>query len=167
MKYLKIATVLLSVVLLLTGSLQAMVPTPLPTLKLTSVSGQAVTTRDLPNKGNWLLIYINPRSYVCDDLLKLFQKDGANGPAAGAVIVVDGTVNDLQKLRTKYAGLAAAAWYVDTSHQAFNALKLHGFPVVIGVTQQNMEWMLNGIVPDRVSFMAILNNWLKQRTPQK
>ncbi|SRR6266481_2139638 len=164
MKYLRTAVVLLSVIASLPGNLLAMVPTPLPALRLTSANGQLVTNQGLPNKGNWLLVYVHPRSHFCDDMLKLLQTNDSPSPVAGMVIVVDGSIDDLQGLQAKYPNLAGAAWYADLNHEAFGALKLRGFPVVIGVTQQTMEWMLHGVVPDPDSFRSALNNWLQRGT---
>jgi hypothetical protein len=147
--------------------LRAIEPVPLPALQLLGLDGQAVKTSDLPSKGNWLLIYVNPKSHFCDEMLKLLKRDQYPDLEGSAVFVVAGTVDDTKAMQAKYPDLAAASWYADPDHGAFVRLKLHGMPTVIGINQQTMRWTVNGVVPDPNTFRTILTGWIQQRVPPK
>jgi AhpC/TSA family len=144
-----------------------MEPVPLPALQLTGMDGQTVKTSDLPSKGNWLLIYVNPKSHFCDEMLKQMKKDQYPDLAANAIFLVGGTVDDAKALQAKYPDLAAASWYADPNRDAFTLLKLHGVPAVIGINQQTMKWTVNGMIPDAGTFKAILNSWIEQQAAPK
>jgi hypothetical protein len=131
-------------------------------LQLTGLDGQTIKASDLPNKGNWLLIYVIPRSHSCEAMLMSLKKDLHPGLSGNVVIVVGGTPSQTKNLQSKYADLAQVSWYADSSGDAFSQLKLKGVPVVIGVHQQTMQWILNGMIPDAKSFKSIVNNWLKE-----
>ena len=138
-------------------------PVPLPDLLLTSVDNQPVKTADLPSKGNWLLIYVQPKSQYSDNLLKLFKREQYPGLEQHAVIIVGGSVDDLKAMKSKYAELDQAAWYADTTKGAFSQLKLHGVPVILGVKTQTVEWSLNGVLSDVNVAKSIVNTWIQQQ----
>jgi hypothetical protein len=149
-------------VLCLAAIAVAVDPVPLPDLQLTSVDNQPIKTADLPAKGNWLLIYVQPKSQYSDNLLKLFKREQYPGLEQHAVIVVGGSVDDLKAMKSKYAELDHASWYADTTKGAFTQLKLHGVPVIVGVKQQTIEWNLNGILSDVNVAKSIVNTWIQQ-----
>jgi hypothetical protein len=152
-----------ALVLILFSSLWAMEPAPLPALQLTGLDGQPITTGNLPKQGNWLLIYVTPKSHFCDEMLKLMKKDQYPTLVTDAVFVVGGSVDDAKSMQAKYPDLAAATWYADPNRVAINLLKLRGVPTVIGINQQTMKWMVNGVIPDPDNFKAILNSWIEQQ----
>ena len=152
---------------LMAGFAAAMEPTPLPAIQLSTLDGQTIKTADLPGKGNWLLIYVNSKSRFCDEMLKQLKKEQYPDLAGNAVIVVNGSSDDAKGLQAKYPDLATALWYTDSSRDAFNQLKLHGMPVVVGISNQTMKWVVNGVIPDPDTFRSVLNSWLKQPAPQK
>lgn len=161
---LKISVAVICVAIFAIGNrIWAMEPVPLPALQLTGMDGQTVKTSDLPNKGNWVLIYVNPKSHFCDEMLKLMKKDQYPDLAVNAVFVVGGTVDDAKALQVKYPDLAIAPWYADPNRDGFTQLKLHGVPAVIGINQQTMKWIVNGVIPDAGTFKAILNSWVGQQ----
>jgi hypothetical protein len=137
-------------------------PVPLPDLQLTSIDDQPIKTTDLPSKGNWVLVYVQPRSQFSDNLLKLFKREQYPGLEQHAVIIVGGSVDDLKSVKSKYAELDQATWYADTTKNAFTQLKLHGVPVVLGVKQQTIEWSLNGVLSDVTVAKSIVNSWIQQ-----
>jgi len=169
MRYpLKISAALVcAAVFVVVANLPAIEPVPLPALQLIGMDGQTVKTSDLPSKGNWLLIYVNPKSHFCDEMLKIMKKDQYPDLPANAVFLVAGTVDDAKALQAKYPDLAPASWYADPDRDAFVRLKLHGMPTVIGINQQTMKWTVNGVVPDPNTFKAILTGWIQQHVPQK
>ena len=139
----------------------ALDPMPLPDLQLTSIDNQPVKTADLPAKGNWLLIYIQPKSQFSDNLLRQFKREQYPALEQHAIIIVGGTLDDLKAMKTKYAELSQATWYADTSKTAFTQLKLHGVPVVLGIKQQTIQWSLNGVLPDVNVSKSIVNSWVQ------
>jgi hypothetical protein len=137
-------------------------PVPLPDLQLTSIDNQPIKTTDLPSKGNWVLVYVQPKSQFSDNLLKLFKREQYPGLEQHAIIIVGGSVDDLKSVKSKYAELDQATWYADTTKNAFTQLKLHGVPVVLGVKQQTIEWSLNGVLSDVSVAKSIVNSWIQQ-----
>jgi hypothetical protein len=138
-------------------------PMPLPDLLLTSADNQPVKTSDLPSKGSWLLIYVQSKSQYSDNLLKLFKREQYPGLEQHAVIIIGGSVDDLKTMKSKYPELDQAAWYADTTKNAFSQLKLHGVPVVLGVKLQTVQWSLNGILSDVNVAKSIVNTWIQQQ----
>src|SRR5258708_27595114 len=110
MKYsLKIPIVLVcAAILMALTRLWAIEPVPLPALQLTGMDGQIIKTSDLPSKGNWLLVYVNPKSHFCDEMLKLMKKDEYPDLAPNTVFVVAGSVDDAKAMQAKYPDVAAA-----------------------------------------------------------
>jgi hypothetical protein len=140
----------------------ALDPVPLPDLLLTSINNLPIKTADLPSKGNWVLVYVQPKSQFSDNLLKLFKREQYPGLEQHAIIVVGGSIDDLKSVKSKYAELDQATWYADTNKSAFTQLKLHGVPVVLGVKQQTIEWSLNGVLSDINVAKSIVNSWIQQ-----
>ena len=151
--------VLITLILLVSFAL-AVEPVPLPNFQLTTGDGQTVKTADLPAKGNWLLIYVQPKSQFSDNLLKLLKREQYPNLEQNAVIIVGGAVDDMKAMQSKYTELSLAAWYADTAKNAFTQLKLHGVPVVLGIKQQTIQWSLNGVLPDTNVSKSVLNSWI-------
>src|SRR4029077_19279903 len=137
-------------------------PVAIPELQLTSIDNQPIKTSDLPSKGNWVLIYVQPKSQFSDNLLRLLKREQYPGLEQHAIIIVGGTVDDLKAVKAKFAELDHATWYADTTKGAFTQLKLHGVPVVLGVKQQTIEWSLNGVLSDVNVAKSIVNTWIQQ-----
>lgn len=137
-------------------------PVAIPELQLTSIDNQPIKTSDLPSKGNWVLIYVQPKSQFSDNLLRLLKREQYPGLEQHAIIIVGGNVDDLKAVKAKFAELDHATWYADTTKGAFTQLKLHGVPVVLGVKQQTIEWSLNGVLSDVNVAKSIVNTWIQQ-----
>jgi hypothetical protein len=137
-------------------------PVAIPELQLTSIDNQPIKTSDLPSKGNWVLIYVQPKSQFSDNLLRLLKREQYPGLEQHAIIIVGGAVDDLKAVKAKFAELDHATWYADTTKGAFTQLKLHGVPVVLGVKQQTIEWSLNGVLSDVNVAKSIVNTWIQQ-----
>ena len=157
----KIITAVIAVLSLVTLA-AAVEPVPLPDIQLTSIDNQPIKNADLPSKGNWLLIYVQPKSQFSDNLLKLFKREQYPGLEQHAIIIVGGTVDDLKAMKSRYAELDQASWFADTTKNAFTQLKLHGVPVILGVKQQTIEWSLNGVLSDTNVAKSIVNTWIQQ-----
>lgn len=139
----------------------AVEPVPLPDFQVTSADGLTVKSSALPSQGNWLIIYVQPRSQFSDNLLKLLKRDQYPGLEQHAVIIVGGSVDDLKSMQSRFTELSQASWYADTDKSAFNLLKLHGAPMVLGVKQKTIAWSLSGVLSDVNVARSILNTWLK------
>ena len=138
----------------------AVEPVPLPAFQVTSADGQTVKSADLPSKGNWVIIYVQPKSQFSDNLLKLLKREQYPNLEQHAVIIVGGSVDDLKSTQSRYPDLGQAAWYADTDKTAYSQLKLHGVPVVLGIKQQTIQWSLNGVLPDTNVSRSVLNSWI-------
>jgi hypothetical protein len=144
------------------GSLVAIDPMSMPDFQLSSLDGQSVKSADLPSSGSWLLIYIQPTSHYCDQLIKSLTKERFPGLASRTVFIVGGSVDDAKAAKAKYDELSTASWYADPSRTAFSQLKLHGVPVVLGIRDKKIQWSLNGILADDKTFQSILNSWIEK-----
>lgn len=156
------ATTGVTALLLLASIAWAIQPAPLPSLLLTSAAGQTVKSADLPSQGNWVLIYIQPKSQFSDNLLRLMKRELYPNLEQHAVVIVGGSVDDLKNTQSKYPDLSQASWYADTDKSAYGLLQLHGVPVVLGLKQQTIEWSLNGVLPDSNVSRSVLNTWVNQ-----
>jgi hypothetical protein len=145
------------------ASLLASNPLPMPDFQLTGLDGQTVKSADLPSSGSWLLIYVQPTSHYCDQLVKSLTKERFPDLASHTVFIVAGSMDDAKAVKARYDALSTAAWYADPSKEAFTQLKLHGVPVVLGVRDKTIQWTLNGILSDDKTFQSILNSWLTQK----
>jgi hypothetical protein len=140
----------------------ALDPVAIPELQLTSIDNAPIKTSDLPSKGNWVLIYVQPKSQFSDNLLRLLKREQYPSLEQHAIIIVGGGLDDLKAVKAKYPELDKATWYADTTKSAFTQLKLHGVPVVLGVKDQIIQWSLNGILSDVNVAKSIVNTWVQQ-----
>jgi hypothetical protein len=144
------------------ANLLAIDPVPMPDFQLITLDGQTIKSSDLPAAGSWLLIYVQPTSHYCDQLLKTFTKDRYPSLPASAVFIVNGSADDAKNMKAKYPDLASASWYADPGKAAFAQLKLHGVPVMLGIRDSKIQWTLNGILPDDKTMQSILTSWIQK-----
>jgi hypothetical protein len=157
----KIVAVAIALVCLVTLA-AALDPVAIPELQLTSIDNAPIKTSDLPSKGNWVLIYVQPKSQFSDNLLRLLKREQYPSLEQHAIIIVGGSLDDLKTIKAKYSELDKATWYADTTKSAFTQLKLHGVPVVLGVKDQIIQWSLNGVLSDVNVAKSIVNTWVQQ-----
>lgn len=159
----KFLVILLLACLVITpGNILAIDPAPIPDFQLTTLDGQTVKSSELPSAGNWLLVYVQPTSHYCDQLLKTMTADRYPTLAANAVFIVSGTADDAKAMKAKYPDLASATWYADPGRAAFAQLKLHGVPVILGVRDKTIQWSLNGILQDAKTMQSIITSWIQK-----
>ena len=159
----KLVVILLLACLVVTpGNILAIDPAPIPDFQLTTLDGQTIKSSDLPAAGSWLLVYVQPTSHYCDQLLKTLTANRFPTLASSAVFIVNGTADDAKTMKAKYPDLASATWYADPGRAAFAQLKLHGVPVILGVRDQKIQWSLNGILPDSKTMQSILTSWIQK-----
>lgn len=157
-----IVILLLAWLVVTPGNTLAIDPAPIPDFQLTTLDGQTIKSAELPATGNWLLVYIQPTSHYCDQLLKTFTAERYPTLATNAVFIVNGTADDAKNMKAKYPDLATATWYADPGRSAFTQLKLHGVPVILGVRDQKIQWSLNGILQDSKTMQSILTSWIQK-----
>jgi len=160
-KLMRTIAVTLAMAFLLSLTAAAGDPVPLPDFQLTTADGVLVKSATLPSQGNWLIIYVQPRSQFSDNLLRLLKRDQYPTLAQHAVIIVGGSVDDLKAGQARFPELAQAAWYADTDKRAFGLMKLSGAPMILGIKQRTITWSLSGILADVNVAKSILNTWLQ------
>lgn len=148
-------------VFLLSLSAAAVEPVPLPDFQLTTAEGVVVKSTALPAQGNWLIIYVQPRSQFSDNLLRLLKRDQYPTLARSTVIIVGGGVDDMKLMQSRFTELALATWYADTDKSAFAVMKLTGAPMILGIRQRAISWSLSGILSDVNVARSVLNTWLQ------
>ena len=58
--------------------------------------------------------------------------------------------------------LTEVSWYADQSKDAFAQLKLQGFPVIMAVRDDTIEWSIDGVLADIITLQSVLTTWLEQ-----
>lgn len=151
---------LLSGCLVLAGTILGVEPGPLPVFNVQRMDGSAAKSSDWTLQGKWLLIYAARGS---DGLLRRLTQPEYPQLASRTIIVGGGMqLEGAQGFQKKFPDLAAAAWYVDTSGSASNALNLHGAPVILGIQDGVVHWRINGLPADRKLMHSLLTTWLTQ-----
>jgi hypothetical protein len=51
-------------------------------------------------------------------------------------------------------------WYADEQAEAWQALRLGGTPMLVGIRDGRVEWTLSGTVSDPESLDGLLSSWL-------
>jgi hypothetical protein len=136
-------------------------PGPLPAFHLSALDGHAVQSSDLPSKGKWLILYVSPRSRATDRVLSLLNP-GRNPNLTGkVVIIVAGSVDESRRLQSAYPN-SSISWFADDGHAAAAALKLNGLPVLLGIKDSSVHWVLNGALQNGAIFGSVVNSWIKR-----
>ena len=139
--------------------------TTLPDFSVTALDGTATGSATLRQPEKWLLVYVEPASRSCDDMLEALRPDGDVPTDAElamlrrTVLVVGGDADAARQLRDRFPYLVQAGWYADAEHTAFDRLELKGVPVALGLRADAIEWRLNGVPPDKRNLRAILRSW--------
>ncbi len=54
-------------------------------------------------------------------------------------------------------------WYADSQMQAWQALQLHGTPVLVGVSKGQIAWTLAGVLSKPESLESVVRTWVEAR----
>lgn len=136
-------------------------PAPLPDFELKALDGRTVRSRQLTTRKKWLLIYVEPGCRSCDDVFKVFHRETPLGelPQKVAVVVGGRTPEEIKRLAERNDWLPQGCWYADPTRRAAAALKRRGSPIVYGIRDGQIEWSLDGLVPDFEKLESILLTW--------
>lgn len=137
---------------------------PLPAFTLLAPDGTAVASTQMKVPDQWLLIYVDPGCRSCDMLLAALKGWQSPQLVQHTVLVVGGTLAGAQSyLQQKLPSeVAAIPWYGDSQRQAWNALRLTGTPVLVGVRKGQIEWVISGVLNDPAALKSVVTTWVSQ-----
>ena len=156
-----LASALGGLVLLAAVPAGAMDPAPLPAFEVKSLDGRSVASSALGSTGQWLLLYVTPRSRPSTLLMGLIKQDQADA-SGRIVVVVGGSLAEAKAACAATPGLARAGWYADPEHSAFDALAIDGAPTAMGLRERVMQWKMQGVLADGHTVKSILLTWLAE-----
>ena len=145
--------------LLSCGALWGLQPAMLPDFPLTTLDGKTIKSGELATTGHWLLLYVDPKNRLSDQILG--QLEEGQKPPSKMIVVVQAGPEEAKAMQSRHPSLTQVPWYADPSGNVFKALKLHGVPVIIGIDGKMMEWNINGSLPDPVVQKSVVNAWIQ------
>jgi hypothetical protein len=145
--------------LISSGALWGLQPATLPDFSLTTLEGKTVKSGELAMTGHWLLLYVNPKNRLSNEILAQLE-EGQKSPAK-VIVVVQAGADEARAMQSLHPSLAQVPWYADSSGSAFKTLKLHGVPVILGIDGKMMDWNINGSLQDVVVQKSIVNGWIQ------
>jgi hypothetical protein len=133
----------------------------LPEFTAVSAAGATVSSGRLNAAERWLLIYLVPGTVVADRLL-LALDEWAVADGSRVVVVAAGpaTVIDA-KVRPLLTNAPSAAVYADPDGSAARALGVGQGPALVGVANQTVDWMVQGVLNDPRLVEPVVRNWLR------
>lgn len=154
---------LLCLIVTLSGSISAIDHRPLPAaLTFTSLDGKQIKSDTLPDKGNWMLVYVKDRCHLCDHMLRQFETDQYSSLLGRAIIVVEGPPDVAKGLQLRHPGLTNVRWLSDPQRNAFSLLNLHGIPALIGLNEHTIHWKFYGVPQNSGTFHSLVAGWVQQ-----
>jgi hypothetical protein len=148
---------------MLTATVSAIGPTPLPVTALTTLDGAASTTAALPADGQWLIVYLRPGCVPCEGLLRGVKPDQHEAVVQRTVVVVAAdTAEEAMRLKENRPELAAATWFVDADQSFAQALELREAPVVLGMSGRTVQWSLGGVFTRGTRTADVMTSWLER-----
>ncbi len=148
-----LASALGGLVLLAAVPAGAMDPASLPAFEVKSLDGRSVASSALGSTGQWLLLYVTPRSRPSTLLMGLIKQDQADA-SGRIVVVVGGSLAEAKAACAATPGLA--------EHSAFDALAIDGAPTAMGLRERVMQWKMQGVLADGHTVKSILLTWLAE-----
>jgi hypothetical protein len=139
---------------------------PLPDFTVLAPDGRDVVATALSTEGHWLLVYLSPESAPSSRLLRLMRDWQIPQLLSRTAIVVRGDVPTAQAYLVKRAPeeiLPSLTWYADPQHQAWDALQLHGTPMLMGVANGQIMWTVAGVLSRPDSLESIVRTWMETR----
>ena len=137
---------------------------PLPAFTVLSPDGAAVTSKQLTTAQRWVLLYVAPGCAPCSDLAGAAGTWQPPGQPARIVVVIRGDVTESATLveRTHPRGKIAVPWFADAADEAWQALKLSGVPILIGVEDNVIKWSIAGVLNDPKMVDSVVRTWLER-----
>jgi len=139
-------------------------PLPLPEFQLTKLDGTTLSTKELAQQEQWVLIYTMPDCPACETLLRLVDKTEHPELPAKVIVVVSGaSAEKVKSLAGKFPDLEETSWYADPEKEGVKQLKLQGLPAVFGVHQDTLEWCVMGVLSaDTLNMESLLSSWCEK-----
>ena len=129
---------------------------PLPAFQVTSPDGTPAASTRLSSESQWLLVYVNPASATSRRLLNAMKEWEAPQLVTRTVLIIQGNPAEARAFIEKSLPeeLRGMLWYADGDRSAWQALKLTGSPVLVGVAngQKRMvaQWCAGGSVSTEI-----------------
>jgi hypothetical protein len=136
----------------------------LPAFALTRLAdGQAIASDALVRPDQWTVLIVRPACLPCRAVLQRFSNDaGLRLEPGQLVIVLSGLAPaEAAAVRASAPRLAGAAWYVDGSGAAADALDARSAPALFGFRRDRIAWSLRGSVFIDAQWQGVVNPWLQ------
>ena len=136
----------------------------LPAFPLTRLAdGQPLASDALVRTGQWTVLVVRPACLPCRAVLQRFSADaGLRLEPGQLVIVLSGlTPAEAAAVRASAPRLAGAAWYVDASGAAAEALDARSAPALFGLRRDRIAWSLRGSVFIDAQWQGVVTPWLR------
>ena len=146
----------------LTASVRAIGPTPLPDVKLTTLEGKAGSTAMLPKDGHWLIVYVRPGCAPCSAVLAAAAAHQQPLGQQLVVIVAAAPAEGATKLVADRPELADASWFVDADGSFGKALDVHEAPVILGVAGRTIQWSVAGVLSGGTRTRSVMASWVEK-----
>jgi hypothetical protein len=147
------------------GTLPAMAQAqkPLPMFRVVSGDGAEVESASLVRTGRWLVMYMVPSCRPCDLLLTALKDWQSPQLLARTVVLVGAERSAGQEYirSTVPAEVGAITWFADATGEAWQALGLHGTPVLIGVQDGEIRWAVSGVLNDPQALESVVRTWVE------
>jgi hypothetical protein len=143
-------------------ALHAIERRPLPAFTLTAADGSAVASTQLVTNAHWLIVYVAPDCAACDGLLASLKTWQSANLVDRTVVIVGADAMSAQTYMQKSlpAEVGGIRWFADEGRQAWDALKLKGTPVLIGVNAGRIEWAISGVLNDPSALQSVVTSWV-------
>ena len=133
-----------------------------PPFALRAPDGTRVGSADVLGREPWIVLYAIPGCAPCDQLLTSLSRLGTRRLLQRTVLVIGASQEDArayvrERVPPELRGLR---WYADEQAEAWQALRLGGTPMLVGVRDGRVEWALSGTVSDPESLSGLLSSWL-------
>jgi hypothetical protein len=137
---------------------------PLPVFRVLSPDGRPIASSELTAQSRWVMLYIAPGCAPCDDLLRATGSWQPQALPGRIVVLIRGTLTDAAAYVEKNPPrrVATVAWFADAGDEAWQALKLTGTPVLIGVQDGEMKWSIAGVLNDPQMVDSVVRTWLER-----
>jgi hypothetical protein len=148
---------------MLTATLSAIGPTPLPVTALTTLEGAASTTAALPGEGQWLIVYLRPGCAPCEGLLRGVHPERHEAVVQRTVVIVAAaSAEEATRVKDNRPELAGANWFVDADQSFAQALDLREAPMVLGMSGRTIQWSLGGVFTRGTRTADVMTSWLER-----
>jgi len=152
------------IVLLPSARGKAAEDSPLPEFRVLDPEGASVTSRQLTTAQRWVLLYVAPGCAACDDLSRATGRWQPPGQPARIIVVVRGSVQESAAFveHARPRGTVPVPWFADAAGEAWQALKLSGVPMLIGVEDNVVKWSIAGVLNDPNMVNSVVRTWLER-----